>query len=468
MTDMRVGDAAHGGTGTGDRTWTIRSARAAIATVWQRHGDLLSNAGSLLATTGVTSALGFAYWIVAARTFSQSAVGYGSAAVSAMMLLGTIGMLGLNTLLIGELPRRTHRAGLVSAALITSGLGSLVLALGFVLVAPHVSTRFADMVGRVDRAAVFAIGVALTGVSLVFDEATIGLMRGGLQLRRNVAFAIGKLLILPVAALVLHDQFGIGITVSWVAGIALSLALLAGQLRLAGKPVLARPDWGVLRGLRRSAMAHNWLNLALMMPMYLLPVLVTLIVSPSANAAFYVAALLSGLLLIIPANLSMVLFAVAAADPQAVASKLRFALRVSFGIGLPGMAVIFLCGHLALSAFGSHYAEATVPLYLLTLSYPATVPKNLYIAVCRASGQIPRAATILTICASAEIAAAAAGGMADGLVGLTLALLIVRYAEALVTTPPVLRAAFGRGRHRRLAAGSMLTTGSTTSRRPGA
>ena len=451
MTDMRVGVGADGVAGTGEGTGTIRSARAAIAAVWQRHGDLLSNTGSLLATTGVTSALGFAYWIVAARMFSQSAVGYGSAAVSAMLLLGTIGMLGLNTLLIGELPRRTHRAGLVSAALITSGLGSLVLALGFVLVAPHVSTRFADMTGTVERAAVFATGVALTGVSLVFDEATIGLMRGGLQLRRNIAFAIGKLLILPAAALVLHDQFGIGITVSWVAGIALSLALLAGQLRLAGMPVLARPDWGVLRGLGRVAMAHNWLNLALLMPSYLLPVLVTLVVSPSANAAFYVAAMLAGLLLMVPVSLSMVLFAVVAADPQAVAMKLRFAFRVLFAIGLPGMAVIFLCGHLALSAFGSGYTEATVPLYLMTLGYPAAVPKNLYVAVCRASGQIPRAATILTICAAAEIAAAAAGGMAGGLVGLALALLIVRYAEALVTTPPVLRAAFGRGRHHRLA-----------------
>jgi O-antigen/teichoic acid export membrane protein len=187
------------------------------------------------------------------------------------------------------------------------------------------------------------------------------------------------------------------------------------------------------------------------MPNYLLPVLVTLVVSPSANAAFYVAAMLAGLLLIVPASLSMVLFAVVAADPQAVAMKLRFAFRVLFAIGLPGMAVIFLCGHLALSVFGSDYTEATVPLYLMTLGYPAAVPKNLYIAVCRASGQIPRAATILTICAAAEIAAAAAGGMAGGLVGLALALLIVRYAEALVTAPPVLRAAFGRGRHRRLA-----------------
>src|ERR1035438_10132630 len=90
-----------------------RSLRSAVTAVWGRHQDLLSNASSLLATTGVTSGLGFAFWTFAAKMFSQQAVGYGSAAVSAMTLLGTIGMFGLGTMLIGELPRRRERGGLV-------------------------------------------------------------------------------------------------------------------------------------------------------------------------------------------------------------------------------------------------------------------------------------------------------------------------------------------------------------------
>ena len=119
---------------------------------------------------GIMSALGFVYWVVAARLFSQEAVGYGSAAVSAMGLLGTIGIFGLGTLLIGELPRRSRRAGLVSAALLASGLGSLVLGLGFALVASHVSRRFVVITGTPGRTALFVVGVALTGVTMVFDR----------------------------------------------------------------------------------------------------------------------------------------------------------------------------------------------------------------------------------------------------------------------------------------------------------
>jgi O-antigen/teichoic acid export membrane protein len=431
-----------------------RSPQAAVTAVWRRHHDLLGGASSLLATTGGASVLGFMYWALAARLFSQRADGYGSAAISAMTLLGTIGILGLGTVLIGELPRRSPRAGLVSAALLTSGLGSLLIGLGFAVAAPHASERFRNIGGTPGEAALFAAGVALTGMTLVFDQATIGMSRGGLQLTRNLAFAAAKLLALPAAAILLHDQLGVGITVSWVAGTALSVSAVAIRLRLTGAPILPRPDWGVLQGLGKTTVAHNWLNLAIAVPRSLIPMLVTVIVSPSANAAFYAAWTLSGFLYIVPTHLSTVLFAVASAEPQAIARKLRFTLRLSALIGLPGMALLGLSAHLALSLFGASYARAaTVPLLLMVIGYLPTVPKVHYIAVCRAANRIPRAATVLTVAAAMEVSAAAAGGASDGLKGLSLALLAVFVVEGLVTAPPVLRAAVGHGRHRHPAAG---------------
>ena len=427
-----------------------RSPFGAAKAAWRRHQDLLRNASTLAATTGVTSLLGFAYWATAARLFSQQAVGYGAAAISAMTLLGTIGMLGMGTLLIGELPRRTARAGLVSAALVTCGLGSLVLALAFSLLAPHISHRFEHVSGTLDQTVLLSIGVVLTGISLVFDQATIGLMRGGLQLTRNTIFAAAKLLALPVAALILRDQFGVGIVACWVAGIALSMVVLALRLRLGGTSVLPRPDWGVLRRLGKTAFAHNWLNLSMTIPLTLIPVLVTVVVSASANAAFYSAWMLSSFLKIVPLHLSTVLFAIAAADPQVIARKLRFTLRLSLLIGLPGMALLGFGAHLALSAFGPGYARAaTLPLCLLVIGYLPTIPKMLYIAVCRAVGRIPRAAAVMTGAAVMEVTASAVGGAYGGLKGLSFALLAVYILEGLVTTPPVIRAAIGSGRHRR-------------------
>lgn len=432
------------------RSTPQRSPRVAVMAAWRRHQDLLRNASTLAATTGVTSVLGFVYWATAARLFSQQAVGYGAAAISAMTLLGTIGMLGMGTLLIGELPRRRARAGLVSAALLTCGLGSLVLALGFTALAPHFSRRFEHVSGTPAQTALFATGVALTGISLVFDQATIGLMRGGLQLTRNTIFAAAKLLALPIAAIILHNQFGVGMVASWVAGITLSMVVLAIRLRIGGSRVLPRPDWRVLHRLGGTALAHNWLNLAMTIPLTLIPVLVAVIVSPSANGAFYAAWMLSGFLKIVPLHLSTVLFAIAASDPQVIARKLRFTLRLSLMIGLPSMAALGFGAHLALSMFGPGYARtATLPLCLLVIGYLPTIPKMLYIAVCRAVGRIPRAAAVMTAAAVMEVTASAVGGAYGGLKGLSFALLGVYILEGLVTTPPVIRAAVGSGRHRR-------------------
>ena len=226
--------------------------------------------------------------------------------------------------------------------------------------------------------------------------------------------------------------------------------------------MLPRPDWGVLRRLGRTAFAHNWLNLSMTIPLTLIPVLVTVVVSPSANAAFYAAWMLSSFLKIVPMHLSTVLFAIAAADPQVIARKLRFTLRLSLLIGLPGMAVLGFGAHLALSLFGPGYAQRrhAAPV-LLVIGYLPTIPKMLYIAVCRAVGRIPRAAAVMTGAAVMEVTAAAVGGAYGGLKGLSFALLAVYLLEGLVTTPPVIRAAIGSGRHRR-ADSSAATVGHRT------
>jgi O-antigen/teichoic acid export membrane protein len=429
---------------------------AGLRGIWQHNHDLLHNASTLAGTTGLTSVFGVVFWIVAAREFSQQAVGYGAAAISAMTLLGTIGMFGLGTMLIGELPKRRERGGgLLTASLIVSGLGSLVLGLGFPLVAGAFGGNFPVISGTPGRLALFAVGSALTGVTLVFDEATIGLMRGGVQLTRNLAMSLVKLAMLPVAAVTLHDGFGVGIVLAWVLGTIVSLVPSAIMLRWGYSRIFHRPDWRLLRRLAKVAMAHNWLNLALATPPKLIPVLVTLVVSPSANGAFYIAWMLASFLYMVPTHLSTVLFAIASATPKMIAEKLRFVLRLSIMIGLPAMAVLALGAHAALKIFGASYVQmATVPLLLLILVYLPLVPKAQYIAVCRATGRVSQAAVLLGFAAICELGAVVIGGKLGGLNGLTLAYLCVVVVEGIATAPRVLRTAYPRGYRRRAATGA--------------
>src|SRR5512132_3304565 len=94
----------------------------------------IRNAIALVGTQAITSALGFVYWWLAARWFPPASVGLASAMVSTMMLLGTLGMLGLGTLLIGELPRQRWRAPqLVTTSVLVAGAASAALGLIFAL-----------------------------------------------------------------------------------------------------------------------------------------------------------------------------------------------------------------------------------------------------------------------------------------------------------------------------------------------
>ncbi len=418
---------------------------ASLRGAWQRNHELRRNAGSLFATNGLASLFGFAYWVIAAREFSPQAVGYGSATVSAMTLLGTIGMFGLGTMLLGELPRLRGRGGLFTATLIVSGAGSLLLGFAFPPIAQAFGAHFPGISGTPARLVLFAVGVSVSGATMVLDEGTIGLLRGGVVLTRNLVMSVVKLIALPAVTVLLHDAFGVGLELAWVLGMIVSLLPAALMLRRGGSRILHRPDWTQLRRLRNVALAHNWLNLAIQTPPRIIPVLVTVVVSPSANAAFYVAWMLINFLFMVPASLSTVLFAIASAAPEVIAEKLRFVLRLSLLIGLPAMAVLAIGARFALGLFGAGYAHtATVPLLLLVVTYVPGLIKTQYIAVCRATSKVNQAAVVLTIAAFCELGAVVAGGRLGGLNGLTLGYLCVTVVEGIVTAPTVLRAAYAR------------------------
>jgi O-antigen/teichoic acid export membrane protein len=422
---------------------------AKVRAALQGNRDLLRNAGSLAATTGLTSVLGAGFWVIAARFghYTKAEIGYGAAATNAMALLGTIGIFGFGTMLIGELPKRRERGGLFSAAIIAAAAGSFVLGLAFPVVATALHAKVPEMggIGELPRLLLFAVGVMLTGASLVFDDGTIGLMRGGVQLWRNTAMSIIKVVFLPVAAVLLHDEFGVGITMSFVIGTAGSMIPAAIMLKRGGSRIWHRPDWTELRRLFSVALSHNWLNLAIVAPGRIIPVVVTLVVSPTANGVFYIAWMLIAFLFMVPVHLSTVLFAIASASPELIAEKLRFVLRVSLLIGLPVMAVLAIGAHFALGLFGPSYASAgTVPLWLLVIGYIPQMPKAQFIAVSRATNQVGRAASLLCCTAVCEIVAVIIGGKLGGLDGLTFAYVCVLIGEGLITAPTVLRAAYAR------------------------
>lgn len=403
--------------------------------------SIVANAGSLSGTTVVTALLGFAFWGAAARLFPPDVVGYGSAAVSATMLLGTIGTLGLGTALIGELAvKRQRRGPLVAAALLASATGSTMLATGFVLATFGSSETITSTPWL--GVALFVVGVGLTGATLVLDCAFIGMLRGGLQLHRNVAFSIAKLVVLYGVGTFGRDWGTTGIVMSWTIGIIFSIVWVAVLLRARGERIQHLPVTNSIGPLVRSAAPHNWLNLALESPHLVTPILATTLVSATSGAAFYAAWTMLSLLYILPFHLGTVLYATGSADPRSVGEQLRFTLRVSVLGGLVGVPGLVLLGPVVLSLFGPLYHDlGTTPLRLLALGFIPMVVVAHFVALCRIRRRVVLAASVLTIGGLIELAAATAGALSAGLLGLSAGVLAGKCLQGASMVHSVVRAA---------------------------
>jgi O-antigen/teichoic acid export membrane protein len=351
-----------------------------------------------------------------------------------MTLLGTVGMLGLGTLLMGRLPRQPESAlALLSTTLAVTAAVCALLGLGFGLVAGVVAPALVPPELRGWGLALFALGVVLTGVTLVLDQALLGLLLGGIQLQRNVVFAVAKLAALLAAWLWLDARSGAAIFATWVFGVAVSLPVLArirSQLVPQTRP--ASVDLGLLRGMGREAMLHHGLNLALMAPGLVLPMIVTTRLSAEANAGFYIAWMLTNFVFIGPSSLATVLYAVGAGDTAALAHKSRFTLRTAALIGLAGVAAAWIGADWALRIFGSNYAEqAAWSVRLLSLGVFPLIIKDHFVAICRVKGQAGRAARLVGGLCLFELTLAGVGVWFGGLSGLCLAWVLALCAAAL-------------------------------------
>jgi O-antigen/teichoic acid export membrane protein len=464
----------------------------ARAAKWRRavraNGDLLSNSGFLMGTSLLTSALGFAYWWVAARLFPVEAVGAASAAVSAMALVGTIGMFGMGTLLLSELPKMRRRQwSLITACMTVAASVAAIGGIAYLVVADALVTGLRAALDSPIAWALLLSAMAVNAAVLVLDEGLVGLLQGRLQLVRNAYFAFGKLILLAVLGFLPVAVNGTDILATWVAGIPLSVGLLALSARLRGrrgpatsvplKPAGAkqpakkskaksgtaaktaaktasrtqpagslRPDLTLLRGLGRHAIDHNLLNLALFLPRASLPLVVTAVLSTRATAAFYTAWMVLTFLTMIPTNLATTLFAVASGDPAALRGKIRMSLAVSLGIGVPASLAVSVLAHPIMAVFGTQYAaNASTALSILALTFVATVMRQLFVAVSRVRGRTRRASGYALLAGGAELVAAWYGASHGGLTGLASHLAVVIAVEGALMAPTVLGAAFPRG-----------------------
>ncbi len=405
---------------------------------------LFTTFGFMAARQGATASIGLGYWIVTTHLFAPEAVGLSAAAASTAMLLATLGALGVPLLFMAEIEsidpldrRVAFTTGNAMAAFVV-----LILATGTVAVSPYLGTSLRLIGSDPVMATLFVIGSVATMAALTLDDAALGLHRGAAQLWQGAISSILKLAF--VALLLLASvRTGEGLIFAWAVALVAAFFSCMPMLGLQGTPVERRTLGHRTELVRRYgalSLQHHVLQLAISSVSYIIPLIATLLISPSEVAYFSAAFLLSSVLLIVPYLLAISLFAERSGDPGQLSRNVRRTLPLGFAFVGAILLAVEVAAPMALRLFGPAYASnGTTALRILILIGPAYVIKDHYASIRRAQHRMSHGAVIMGIGTVVEVAGAALGGAIWGLNGICLGWVFTATCEALFLIPPVLK-----------------------------
>ncbi|NEA47131.1 polysaccharide biosynthesis C-terminal domain-containing protein, partial [Streptomyces sp. SID10815] len=327
-------------------------------------GQLFRNAYALMLNTGISAVLGLGFWLVAARYYSDSAVGQGSAAIAAMKFLAGLTAVALTGALARFIPVSGRATGrLVARTYAGSSLVVACAAAVFLLTLDTWGPSYRFLHG-LSHGLGFIAAVMAWNLLTLQDGVLTGLRSAPWVPVGNTVFSAVKLALLVSLAGVLATT---GVFVSWVVAIATSVVPLGWLVfrRLVPRHTAATerhakpPDARELVRFLAGDYTGSLFSLAVV---YLVPVLIAAQVSSADNAYFYITTTIGGTVNLLAINMGASLTVEGSHDPARLAANTRAALRRMARIMLPVCGLLFLLAPRILHVFGDGYAHAATPL----------------------------------------------------------------------------------------------------------
>lgn len=338
------------------------------------HKDdpLFKNSYYLIGNTLITAAVGFVFWIIAARLYPPEDIGISSAIISAMSLISIFSLLGLDISVIRYLPEQIDKNSLINTfytvTLAITLLLSILFLMGLNIWAPDLMILRYNM-----------------GFGLMFIILTMFFSIFTLQLSvfigfRNVRYSffqsfinIVKIILLPL--LVMFGAFGIFVSF----GLFYAIAFLAGNIFIRrffhGYSFMLSIKKSILKNMVSYSFENYIANIFYSMPHFLLPIIVLNVLGPVTNAYFYISWTFSSILLTIPFAVSRSLLAEGSTNPNRIKKNIFKSLKFTFII--LGLASIFIIifGRLILGLFGTGYSSNAfdILIVLSLASFPFTI-----------------------------------------------------------------------------------------------
>jgi O-antigen/teichoic acid export membrane protein len=331
-----------------------------------RNDALYRGSLFLLTNTVAMSALGFAFWTVAAQRYSATTIGVFSGLTSGVTLLAAIAALGLPITMTRHIASAENPRGLILMAIIMITTAGTALCLATVLfLAPHLPSAL-HIKQHGEMAFLVTVLVVFTALGGTLDAGLIATRSTRILLIKNLVSNCIKLV--AMIFLITLRSSGLLISLGLALVLAVLLSLIALSRRIKGKWIKSRPFQAPWRYL--SITSGNYLATVIgILPLSIVPIEVLAVRGAAQTARFSIAFLIAGFLNFIPATMGQALFAETARREVPLGVQFRKALRGVYGILLPSLVLLLVLAPFVLRLFGRAYAtDATSCLRVLALS----------------------------------------------------------------------------------------------------
>ena len=350
---------------------------------------LYRNALLLITSSAVATGLGFFFWMVVARLYTETDVGFGAAVISAMTLLAALSRLGFGLTIIRFLPKAEDPQEMINSCLTLSGIVSLALAIIFIIGLDFWSPAIVFIKNNLIFAAAFIVFVLLATLQGLIAEVFVAKRRAEFSLSMNTIYSVLKI---PLPFVLATFFYTFGIVSSW--GIASAVVVTVSAIWflpriLVGYKPLPKLNWGILKEFWRYS-AGNYISTTLQLaPALVLPLIIVNLLGPAQNAYFYVGWRIAGLLFIIPIAVSQSLLAEGSHFEDRLHVDVRRSLKFTFLILIPAIIFVCLAGKWLLLLFGESYsANALLMLWILAASGVFVGFTSIYQSILRVEGRM--------------------------------------------------------------------------------
>jgi len=377
-----------------------------------------------------SSGLGFLTWLITARLYATTEVGIASGVISAMMLCVQLALLGLNSAFVALYPKHSPQPSkLLNTTLNIVALAALLAAFLFLLFS---SVMFEEL-SVVSKSLLYILlflGLTLFGtVNTFMDHVSIAIRRADQVLVRNVLFGVITIIFVAGLPLVTGSVTSESIIFAWMLAGFSACAIGAIQIFRSIREYRYRLelDTNIGKGLVSVSLKNYLLTLAERAPNWILPIIVTEMLSPTDNAYWYILWMMAWVIYIIPISVGQNLFADVSHQPGSYRQALTHSIKTSLLLGTVAAAAMILLASFLLSLLGTGYASAgTLPLRILALGVYPGIFIQAYYGICRGKNMLTEAILTGTVAGLAGVLAASLAGLRFGLVGMAVAWLMTQ------------------------------------------